>query len=100
MKDYMLILVSVPELEEDIVDWLLERQEISGFTSNPIHGQSHEQRKLTIIEQVIGRQRRVMFHIHLKPDTLTPVLESLRKEFSGTGLDYWVIPVIESGRLS
>jgi len=88
MTDCILILVAVPELEEVMVDWLLEQHDISGFTSHPICGQSREQKKMSIIEQVIGRQRKVMFHIHLQSDTLNPILISLQEDFTGTGLEY------------
>lgn len=99
MKDCILIMVVNPQLEEEIVDWLLEQYEISGFTSNQIYGNSREQRKLSVVEQVIGRQRSVMFHIHLKADVLDQVIIRLREEFAGTGLEYWVMPVIQAGRL-
>ncbi len=100
MKNCILILVAAPELEEVIVDWLLEQDDISGFTSHPTYGQSREQEKMSLIEQVIGRQRKVMFHLHLKSDMLAPVLISLQENFTGTTLEYWVIPVIQTGSLS
>lgn len=100
MKDCILILLTSPQLEEDIVDWLLEQDEITGFTSNPVYGQSREQKKLSIVEQVIGRHRSVMFHIQLDMKFLDQILLKMQQEFAGTNLEYWVLPVIKTGRLA
>lgn len=39
----LLVLNITPELEEELVDYLLSREEVGGFTSYPVHG--HEKKK-------------------------------------------------------
>ena len=54
---------------------------------------------MTIAEQVAGRSRRVMFMLLLPQDTAEAVLASLDIDFKGSGIHYWLVPVIDHGRL-
>ena len=83
----LLVLNITPELEEELVDYLLSREEVGGFTSYPVHGHG-AQGRLSIAEQVSGRRKRVQFEI------LLPEPQEV-----GKGIHYWQLSVIRSGHL-
>lgn len=93
----LLVLNITPELEEDLVDYLLSREEVGGFTSYPVHGHG-EQSRLSIAEQVAGRRKRVQFEILLLEHHVDVVIAGLAEEV-GKGIHYWQLPVMRSGHL-
>lgn len=99
MNECLLMIIVTPALEDSLVDWLLERDEIKEFSSMHIHGHGGHHGQLSLAEQVSGRQRKVMFHVHLAEAHLRPLLEKLRLDFNGTGLHYWITPLVETGYL-
>ena len=100
MENNVLIsIVVVPTIEDMVVDWLLERKEISGFTSIAVDGHGSSAHSMTIGEQVAGRKKQVMFQFYLPEQSMSSVVEGLQESFQGTGLHYWVTPVLDSGRL-
>lgn len=100
MENNVLIsIVVAPAVEDMVVDWLLERKEISGFTSIGVDGHGSSAHSMTIGEQVAGRRKQVMFQFYLPEQLMSGVVEGLRDGFHGTGLHYWVTPVFDSGRL-
>ena len=88
-----------PEQEEDMVDWLLNRDNAYGFSSFAVNGHSSQHDGLSLAEQVAGRKQQVRFQIHLEDDDVYRVLNRLRKDFEGSGVHYWILPVVESGRM-
>lgn len=88
-----------PTLEERIVDWLLDRDAASGFTSYAAHGHGARHAGLSLAEQVSGRQRRVEFRIELPEAALDEFLAELTASFGGFDLYYFVSPVLRSGHL-
>lgn len=92
-------LVAPPEIAEVLAEWLLEREDIPGFASLPMSGHGSSEHSMTLAEQVAGRSRRVMFITHLPAPSAHAVLAALRQSFRGSGLHYWVTPVLESGHL-
>lgn len=99
MNECLLVIIATPAIEESLVDWLLERKEISGFSSTRIDGHGSRQSDLSLAEQVAGRQRKVMFHIHADCDEVRTLLDALKQEFSGAGLHYWMMPLLEAGQI-
>jgi hypothetical protein len=99
MQECLLVIVTTPALEESLVDWLLARDELSGFSSTRIDGHGSRQTELSLAEQVMGRQRKVMFHVHTDCTAVTQLLGLLRTDFAGAGLHYWVMPLIEAGKI-
>ena len=95
---FLLTLIVPPGLEEPLVDWLLELESAYGFSSFPVSGHSSRQEGLTLAEQVIGRKRQVRFEIALPEGEWRPLIERLRHDFAGTGIHYWVTPLLERGR--
>ncbi len=98
-KLYLLTLVTDPELEEPIIDWLLKYEVRYGFTSSRIFGHSSRLTGLSIAEQVAGRKRQQRFQVCVDQETLDFLLERLRLDFGGSGIRYWVVPVISEGEV-
>lgn len=94
---HLLILNIPPELEDEMVDYLLSLKDAGGFTSYPVRGHGEHQ-YLSIAEQVSGRRKRVQFELILPEAATSTVLGGL-KEQVGTDIFYWQQPVAASGRL-
>ncbi len=93
----LLILNTRPELEEDLVDYLLSLPCISGFTSYPVRGHGHHQ-NLSVAEQVSGRRKRLQVEVMLEEDAVATVLAGL-VENVGRDINWWRMPVHDSGML-
>ena len=100
MDQCMLFIIATPAVEQTLVDWLLAREDVSGFSTAPVsgHGTAHE--KLSMSEQVEGRQSQLMFHTQLPLESARAVVEQLRADFHGAGLHYWILPAIEGGHIA
>jgi hypothetical protein len=86
-------------MEEAMVDCLLDMEIAQGFISFPVNGHHHNSQDLSLVEQVIGRQRRIRFQIHVDKKNLAALLSRIKTEFSGSGIQYWITPVIEHGEI-
>jgi len=89
-----------PELEEPIVDWLLAREDSTGFTSVTVYGHSTRHDDLSPTEQVSGRQRRQQFQIQIQADSVAAFIDSIRESFGAAGIHFWVLPLILGGHLA
>jgi hypothetical protein len=96
-KEYLVTLNIPPSLEEMMVDNLLMLEAEHGFTSFPVNSHHHVNKGLSLAEQVTGRQKRIRFQMSVPEHELSAFLSQLRQEFSGSGIQYWVLPVIENG---
>jgi hypothetical protein len=96
-KEYLVTINIPPSLEELMVDSLLMFEEDHGFSSFPVSGHHHINKGLSLAEQVTGRQKRIRFQMYVPVEKLPALLEQLRLNFSGSGIQYWVLPVIENG---
>jgi hypothetical protein len=99
MADCLLNLIVPPQVEDALAEWLLERDDVPGFSSVPVAGHGSSEKSMTLAEQVAGRSRRVMFVTHLPSETAKALLDDLRTAFAGSGLHYWVVPVADFGHL-
>lgn len=97
MELALLTLLAEPEIEEPIVDWLLAREDVEGFTSFPAYGHGTSHARLSLAEQVAGRRARVAFQLKLSRATAEALLVALAEEFRGAGLYHWLQPVIGGG---
>ena len=95
----LLSLVISPEVEDPVVDWLLEQEQISGFTSLPVSGHGTSPHSMSLAEQVAGRRRQVMFQTYLEEPDAVALIKGLEEAFAGSGMHYWLTPVITSGHL-
>lgn len=98
--DTFLITLNVPPaLEEAMVDLLLTFETAQGFSSFAVNAHDHRNQGLSIAEQVTGRQRKMRFQMYIDKQHVSRLLTRLKQDFSGSGLHYWVVPVIEHGEI-
>ena len=95
-KDRLVILNVPSALEEDVVDCLLTLESEHGFSSFPVNVHHHENLGLSLAEQVTGRQKQICFQIHVDEYGANFLLKRLQEEFTGAGIQYWVVPMLES----
>lgn len=96
-QEYLVTINVPPGLEELVVDCLLMLESEHGFSSLPVSAHDHRNEGLSLAEQVTGRQRKIRFQMYVPEQGLSVLLAQLRQEFSGSGIHYWVLPVIENG---
>ena len=96
-EEFLITLNVPPSLEEAIVDSLLTFEAEHGFSSLPVSAHDHKNEGLSLTEQVTGRQRKIRFQMYIAKKDLSTLLNCLKKDFSGAGINYWVLPVIEKG---
>lgn len=100
MSDKVLLsLVVSPLIEDAVVDQFLEHDAVSGFTSYPINGHGASIHSLSPAEQVSGRQRQILFQTYMTQPEVEALLSQLQDTFSGSGIHYWVTPLITAGRI-
>jgi hypothetical protein len=97
MSDVNCSILCSPDVEEKLLDQLLVAFADDVFTSTPTfaHGVAHA--ALSTDEQVLGRARATLVQVLLKQDEWTALKALLSGEYAGTGLRYWLTPVIEEG---
>lgn len=95
-KDRLVILNAPSALEETVVDCLLTLESEHGFTSFPVNIHHHENKGLSLAEQVSGRQKQICFQIHIDEAGAGLLLKRLQEEFAGAGIQFWVVPMLES----
>ncbi len=85
-----------PELEEDMVDYLLAKEGVEGFTSYHArgHGDHHD---MSLSEQVSGTRKRLQFEILTDDSQVESVLEGLAENV-GKDIVYWVQSVSGMGK--
>lgn len=98
--DTYLITINVsPALEEAMVDCLLAFETAQGFSSFAVSAHDHRNQGLSIAEQVTGRQRKMRFQMYIDKNHVSALLTKIKADFSGTGLHYWIVPVLEHGEI-
>lgn len=94
----LLILIANPKLEDMLVDFLLQQNKLSGFTSSQVsgHGAGRAAVNLSLVEQVTGRQNRVQFMLHAPLPVLHGLIQEIRQKFQNTDMHYILLPVLEA----
>lgn len=98
-KDRLVILNAPSSLEEAVVDCLLTLESEHGFSSFPVNVHHQENKGLSLAEQVSGRQKQICFQIHIDEGGAKLLLKRLQEDFSGAGIQYWVVPILESSEV-
>jgi len=96
----LLNLIVPPEVADAVAEWLLERDDVPGFTSALVAGHGSSEHSMTLAEQVAGRSRRVIFFTYLPTVVAEAVLAEVGESFRGSGLNYWLTPVVAAGHLA
>ena len=63
------------------------------------YGHGSNPQKLSLIEQVEGRKKQVMFQVQLDSEIANTAINDLKQEFKGARIHYWLVPVIQTGML-
>lgn len=91
----LLVLNTKPDLEEDLVDYLLALEGLSGFTSYLVRGHGiHD--NLSVAEQVSGRRKRLQVEIVMNEELVKPLLDGLADSV-GKDISWWQQPIAASG---
>jgi hypothetical protein len=99
MEQFLLIIIAPPSIEETIVDWLLEADDIDGFSSNESFGHGVRHIGMNLVEQVTGRQKKIEFIVCAEAGIIRRLVGEMHDRFSEVGVHYFLLPVIESGRI-
>lgn len=97
MSDSLLMLVVAPSLEEAMVDALLTQTDISGFTSSQVYAHGTQTGKLSLLEQVTGRQQKIQFLVYGSETALKALTTQLSTAFNQADIRYVLLPVLASG---
>ncbi len=94
----LLTIIAPPAMEEELIDWLLMSDDITGFTSQVSngHGSRHA---MSLAEQVAGRRRQITFSIEVDKSAAENIIIELKLNFYGSGLHYWLLPLSQSGSI-
>lgn len=96
-QEYLVTINVPPILEEAVVDCLLAIESADGFSSLAVNAHTSEHQNLSLAEQVAGRQKQIRFQMYIPEQQLGVLIRQLKHCFSGSGIHYWVLPVLESG---
>ncbi len=95
---HYLVTINVPPLlEEAVVDCLLAIEAAEGFSSLTVSAHGSDHATLSLAEQVSGRKKQIRFQMYVPELQLAVLIKQLKQDFSGGGIQYWVMPVLESG---
>lgn len=86
MDQGLLILVVPPTLDEIMIDLLLEQTALSGFTSSNVSAHGVTSNKLSLTEQVTGRQQKIQFMVYGDFAELQLLVDILKARFANTDL--------------
>ena len=96
-QEYLVTINVPPLLEEAVVDCLLAIESADGFSSLTVNAHVNDHTHMSLAEQVAGTQRQMRFQMYLPEQQLSVLIQQLKQHFSGSGIHYWVLPVLESG---
>ncbi|PKM12782.1 MAG: DUF3240 domain-containing protein [Gammaproteobacteria bacterium HGW-Gammaproteobacteria-3] len=96
-QEFQITLNVPPSIEEAVVDCLLTIEAEHGFSSLPVSSHDHRNEGLSLAEQVTGRQKQIRFQMYLASSDLNDLLTVLKAQFTGSGIIYRVVPVLDSG---
>lgn len=99
MTDVQLTLLGEPELEEKLLDELLLHPAAPTFVSQRVASHGGHPAEMSAGEQVLGRADAVLVQALLEPDGAQRLLADLGRRFAGSGLRYWLTPVLSGGQL-
>jgi len=94
----MLVLNIPPALEEDLIDYLLSLEAVTGFTSYEARGHGSDL-QLSLAEQVSGRQKRLQFELLIEVEAIQSLLDGLSAEV-GKDIAYWQQVIENIGHVS
>lgn len=94
---YAFSLICGPQLQEKLLDMLLVHFGSEVFLSVPISSHGTDARRLSPLEQVLGRKHSIFVQVLLTAEEAQELQRLLHKDFSGTAIRYWASPVALEG---
>lgn len=94
----LLVLNIRPELEEDLVDYLLAQNGVAGFTSYHARGHGLVNEEMSLAEQVSGRRNRLQFEILMDEVDVQALIDGLAVQV-GRDIIFWQQMVSNAGRV-
>ncbi|GAB5606033.1 DUF3240 family protein [Sideroxyarcus sp. TK5] len=96
-----LTLVCHKSQEERLVDQLLSHPDwVRGFSIKHIEGGSQKEKLPSMLEQVRGRSQRVQFDSVMDIEDAKLLIAHLKQVEPNHEIAYWLLPVLEFGRLA
>lgn len=96
-----LTLVCHKSQEERLVDQLLSHPDwVRGFSIKHIEGGSQKEKLPSMLEQVRGRSQRVQFDSVMDIEDAKLLIAHLKQVEPNHEIAYWLVPVLEFGRLA
>jgi len=95
----LLSIVVSPSVEDSLVDWLLEVDDVTGFTSFPVNGHGSSVHSMNLSEQVAGSRRKILFQTYLSQSQALQILDKMKQDFDNCGIHYWLTPLSAGGHL-
>lgn len=99
----LLLTVIVPfDLKEAVADAILARPDLTaGFSAVDVEGHGSSIQLVEAAELVCGHVRRKRFEtVCSGREKAEAILDLLHQRFAGANLFYWIVPVLDSGRLT
>lgn len=93
----MLVVNLPPQLEEDMVDYILSLDYVKEFTSYIVRGHG-ENEDMTVTEQVSGRRQRLQFELILDEQYVENLISGLLPNV-GRNITYWQQQIINFGQV-
>lgn len=100
MSELCLTLLCPLTVEEKLLDLLLLLPTTTTFTSTPTAAHGLAVDHLSETEQVMGRARATEIQVLFAAADKTALLDAIRQQMAGTGIRYWVTPVVEAGEIA
>ena len=97
MSELCLTLLCPPALEEKLLDMLLMSPEVALFTSTPTAAHGSSAGQLSSTEQVLGRAIATQVQVLFAAKDKEALLDTIQQQFAGTGMRYWLAPILEQG---
>ena len=100
MTDVLLSLAMPIDIAQPVEDLLLSRPDlVHGFTSSHADGHGSAATLVEPAELVAGHSARVVIHLVGLREAMEEVLDLIKTELPGVNIFYWMVPVLEKGRL-
>ncbi len=100
MIDVLLSLVTTSDVAQHVEDLLLSRPDlVRGFTASEAEGHGSVVQLVEPGELVAGHSPRTLIQTAGPEDAMREVLALIRRELPRANVFFWLVPVIEMGRL-
>jgi hypothetical protein len=99
MHEFCIHFISPPQVAGKLLDLLLMSPAAAVFTSKQTAAHGLPSSRLNDSEQVLGRAEAVEVKVLTDSAGKAALIDEVRRQFTGTGLTYWVAAVVEAGEL-